>query len=243
MTQNVLAAVIVSIGLIVLGYFSANKQVTNITNLPPNGTLQTSAEGRVSVAPDMVVLSLAVQNRWNTSKGAYDQMNEWINALKAILKESGIADADIQTTGIYLNPEYTYLEGVQKPNGFSSTHNLSVKIRKIADANTILDKVTEVANVQIQSIMYDLDKKDPVYTEARKMALEKAREKANEMAKVSSVSIKKVQSISEGSTGNYYPMPYQNAKVMNMADSASTTSLSPGQLEYTITVNVTYELE
>lgn len=60
-----------------------------------------------------------------------------------------------------------------------------MKIRKLSDANTLLDKVTEIVNVQIQSVTYDLDKKDPIYTEARKLAIEKARAKADEMAKVS----------------------------------------------------------
>jgi uncharacterized protein len=208
-----------------------------------NGTLDVNAEGRVSVSPDMVVLALSVQTKSNTSKSAYDTMNESVNALKNILKESGIADTDIQTTGIYLNPEYNYIDGTQKPNGFSSTHSLSVKVRKLADANTILDKVTEVPSTQIQSISYDLDRKDPIYTQARKMALEKARSKADEMASVSGVKIKKVKSISENTSSTPYPLPYQNAKLSYAADSVSnSTSISAGQLEYTTVVNVTYEL-
>lgn len=165
-----------------------------------------------------------------------------MTALKTLLRDAGVADADIQTTGIYLNPEYNYVDGTQKPNGFSATHSLSVKVRKMADANTILDKVAEIVGVQIQSVSYDLDKKDSVYSEARKAALEKAREKAEEMAKVASVSIKKVQSISESGTESA-PVPYQNAKIMMADAGTSSTSLSPGQLEYTINVAVTYELE
>lgn len=62
------------------------------------------------------------------------------------------------------------------------------------------------------------------------------------MAKVASVSIKKVQSISEAGI-NTAPVPYQNAKVMMADAGTSSTSLSAGQLEYTIHVAVTYELE
>jgi uncharacterized protein YggE len=67
-----------------------------------------------------------------------------VNTLKSLLKEAGVADADMQTTGIYLSPEYNYIDGAQKPNGFAATHSLSVKVRKMADANTILDKVAEI---------------------------------------------------------------------------------------------------
>lgn len=243
MTQNLLASIVLAFAVLVWGWILANKQITTINTPAVNGTLSTTAEGRVSVSPDMISLALSVYNRAQTSKEAYDSVNIWVAALKKILKESGVADVDVQTTGIFLNPEYNYVDGTQKPNGFSATHSLSVKIRKLSDANTLLDKVTEIANVQIQSVTYDLDKKDPVYTEARKLAIEKAREKAEEMAKVSGVKIKKVQSLSEGSQNNSYPLPYQNAKVMSAGVADSTTSLSPGQLEYTVNISATYELE
>ena len=82
--------------------------------------------------------------------------------------------------------------------------------------NTILDKVASVNDVQIQGVSYDLGDKEKVYTEARKLALEKARQKADEIAKVTGVSIKKVQSVSETGTPNSTPM-YQNYKAMDMA--------------------------
>lgn len=76
------------------------------------------------------------------------------------------------------------------------------------------------------------------------MALEKARLKADEMAKVTGVKVKRVDSISENSTVDTYPRPYQNAMYdMKAGNAESSSSLSTGQLEYTTTVSVIYELE
>jgi uncharacterized protein YggE len=63
------------------------------------------------------------------------------------------------------------------------------------------------------------------------------------MAKIAGVEIIGVQSIVEGQTVyTPYPPMYQNAKVM--ADSAgASTEISAGQLDYTIIVNVSYEIE
>lgn len=142
-----------------------------------------------------------------------------------------------------MSPEYNYDNGRTVPNGFSATHNLSVKVKKIDGVNTLLDSIASVSDVQIQGVSYDLSDKEKVYTEARKLALEKARQKADEIAQVTGVSIKKVQSVSESGTPNYTPM-YQNYKAMDMAvgGSANSTSLAPGQLEYTVSMNVRYEL-
>jgi uncharacterized protein YggE len=142
-----------------------------------------------------------------------------------------------------MSPEYNYEDGKAIANGFSATHNLSVKAKKLDGVNTILDKVASVRDVQIQGVSYDLADKEKVYTEARKLALEKARQKADEIAKVTGVSIKKVQSVSESGVQNITPM-HQNFRAMDFTSvgSSNSTSLAPGQLEYTVSMNVRYEL-
>jgi uncharacterized protein len=142
-----------------------------------------------------------------------------------------------------MTPEYNYDGGKNTPNGFSATHNLSVKVKKLDSVNTLLDSIAGVTDVQIQGVSYDLADKEKVYAEARKLALEKARTKADEMARVAGVSIRKVQNISESGSPAPTPM-YQNYKAMDMAvgGSAPSTTLAPGQLEYSVSMSVTYEL-
>ena len=95
----------------------------------------------------------------------------------------------------------------------------------------------------MNGVDYDLADKEKAYAEARKMALEKAREKAEAMAKIAGVSIVSVASISENVSGGVTPM-YQNVRMMDMAGEAKATSteLSLGQVEYTATVNIAYEI-
>lgn len=190
----------------------------------------------------MVVLSLNLSNKAPTSREAYANVNSGMTLLRKVLKDEGVIDTDIQTTSIYMSPEYTYDNGKNIPNGFVATHSLSIKTRKMDGVNTLLDKVASIENVQIQWVSYDLSDKEKVYTEARKLALEKARQKANEIANVSGLTVKKVQSITEWAP-SYMPM-YQNSKsldIANVGESTSTT-LAPGQLEYSVSLNVVYEL-
>jgi uncharacterized protein len=241
--NNTIPAIIVAVALVAMAWLLANKQVTTINTLPASGTIQTVAEGHVTVSPDTVTLSLAIMKRASTSKEAYADVNTGIAALRAILKTAWVADTDIQTTSIYMTPEYNYDGGKNTPNGFSATHNLSVKVKKLDTVNTLLDSIAGVTDVQIQGVSYDLADKEKVYAEARKLALEKARTKADEMARVAGVSIRKVQNISESGSPTPTPM-YQNYKVMDMAvgGAAPSTTLAPGQLEYSVSMSVTYEL-
>jgi uncharacterized protein YggE len=75
MNPTIIASVILAFAFLGSGYILANKQVTTINTPAVNGTLATTAEGRVSVSPDMVVLSLSVYNRAISSKDAYNTTN------------------------------------------------------------------------------------------------------------------------------------------------------------------------
>ena len=116
MNSYTIPASIIAIALIITGWVLANNQVTTINSLPASGTIQVVAEGRVTVSPDIVTLSLAIQNRASTSQAAYTNVNNGISTLRTILKEAGVADTDIQTTSIYMSPEYNYIDGKTTPN-------------------------------------------------------------------------------------------------------------------------------
>lgn len=96
----------------------------------------------------------------------------------------------------------------------------------------------------MNGIDYDLADKEKAYSEARKMALEKARQKADEMAKVTGVRIISVQTLSENTSGGIVPM-YQNVRSLDFApgESKSSTDISLGQVEYSATVSVSYEIQ
>lgn len=103
--------------------------------------------------------------------------------------------------------------------------------------------MAKVTNIRMNGVEYDLADKEVAYAEARKLALEKARQKADAMAKVAGVSIVSIQSISESVGGGVVPM-YQNVRSLDMVTESKSTSsdISIGQLEYTAIVNISYEI-
>jgi uncharacterized protein YggE len=88
-----------------------------------------------------------------------------------------------------------------------------------------------------------------IYQKARKLALEKARQKADDIAKNANISLGRVQNINENAAYNPVYQMYGMGMVGNYAkmdmSNGSTTggNISPGQLELTLTMNVTYELK
>ncbi len=214
---------------------------------PAVKTLQVSAEGKVKVIPDTIVISawVEIHNR-PTQEVAYADMNTSINAVKTILTNAGIEEKNIQTSWLSVGPEYSYSDGKQKQEGYQANTNLSIRVEKKDPkiTNDLLDAIAKVQNIRMNGIDYDLADKEKAYSEARKMALEKARQKADEMAKVTGVRIISVQTLSENTSGGIVPM-YQNVRSLDFApgESKSSTDISLGQVEYSATVSVSYEIQ
>ena len=245
MTQNLFASLILGLAILGWGYLMST-QTSTISTAPAIKSLQTTAEGKVKITPDTLIISAWVELRnQKTQATAYTEMNTSINTVKEILKNAGIEDKNIQTANLSVSPDYSYADGRQTQEWYQANTTLTIRVEK-KDAkvsNDILDAIAKVTNIRMNGVQYDLADKEVVYAEARKLAIEKARQKADAMAKVAWVSVISIQSISESIGGGVIPM-YQNVRSLDMATESKSTSsdISIGQLEYTATVNISYEI-
>ena len=247
--STIVASVVIGASVMLGWYILAHKEVVNVNN-PLPGSVQVAWEGHVFAEPDVFVLSIMVSEKAKTTKDAYALMNTKVTEVKKVIIDAWVDKKDIQTNQLMIQPEYDYsVPWTPKTTGFFSNHGLTVKLRKLDSVNTILDKVVSIANVQIQNMTYDLDDKESIYQKARKLALEKARQKADDIAKNANITIGRVQNINENGTYNpVYPMygmgMMGNYAKMDMSNGTTTWgNISPGQLELTLTMNVTYELK
>ena len=93
---------------------------------------------------------------------------------------TGVAERDVQTAGVNLNPQYRYAEN-QPPviTGYQASNTVNVVVRDIAKLGRILDALVATGANQVNGPTFDIDTKDPVYDEARRAALDKARQRAD----------------------------------------------------------------
>lgn len=209
-------------------------------------SISVQGEWKVYADPDIFLLSISVSSIGNTSAAAQTKTQSDIDQLRSIVQKAGVATKDIQTTQMSIYPEYEYLpSGSTRTKWFRATHGLTIKIRDLKQVDTVISQVTFSDAVQIQSMAYDIDDKTDLYTEARKLGFEKAKQKATELAWLASVALDKPLSISDQVwySNPYPPMPYQ-ANVfraeMAMDSSAGAWAINPGQLEVTVQVNLVY---
>jgi hypothetical protein len=171
-----------------------------------------------------------------------------MNKVIAALKQAGIADKDIQTSNLSLNP--VYAQPVIGPNGqmdqqepriigYQVNNQVTVRQRKLAEFGKVLDTLVAAGANQINGPSFELDNAEAALDQARAEAMAKARQRAELYASAAGLKVKRVISITEG--GGYSPpMPVIYAKAA-MADSAATP-VAAGEVGLTATVSVQFEL-
>jgi uncharacterized protein YggE len=117
-----------------------------------------------------------------------------------------------------------------------------VKIRKIEDAGKVLGVIGTTGVSDISGLNFEVDEQDEKVREARKMAIDDAREQAKQLAKDLGVKLGDIVSFNE--SGNYpMPMYYVKDMALGMGGSAeSTPEIPTGESEITSNVTIVYEI-
>lgn len=102
-----------------LSLFLLVKVIADFKRLPsvgkevyPQSTIMVSGNGEVYAIPDIATFDFSVVETASTVKDAQDKVNVKINKALASVRESGIDDKDIQTTGYNVYPKYEYSNAV-----------------------------------------------------------------------------------------------------------------------------------
>ena len=121
--------------------------------------LDVSATGEVSRVPDVAIISAGVQTRAATATGAISQNASRMERVRAALKAAGIADRDIQTSNISLNPEYRYQDNVPpRLTGYTASNQVNIRFRDIRNSGKILDALVAEGANQINGPSLTIDK-------------------------------------------------------------------------------------
>jgi uncharacterized protein YggE len=212
-------------------------------NTKNSDTISVSGAGEVNAKPDIALFNFSFSELAPSSREAMDKVNQKVTQALKILKDNGIADKDVSTGYINLSTDYDYSNNARRILGQRAVQSINVKVRGIDDkatkATQIIDKLTEIENINLGGISFDIDDKTKLFEQARELAFAKAKAKASQLSKLASVSLDRPVSISD-TTYDVSPQPYMaNVAMLKSAsyDSAGSGSSVPTG-ELTVTANL-----
>ena len=222
---------------------SALAQQSTINQTIAGTRLDISAPGEVTRVPDLAIISAGVITRSATASGAIQEAATRIARVRDALKRAGIADRDIQTSNISLNPQYSYVKDQPpKLNGYSASNQLNVRFHDIANTGKILDALVAEGANQINGPNLTIERPEAALDEARTKAVASGRARAELYARSLGLRVVRVVSVSE--SGGYAPPPPMPPMVMMAArGERDQTAIDPGEQKLQVNVSMTFELQ
>jgi uncharacterized protein YggE len=197
--------------------------------------------GTISVVPDAVRFNATVSVLGSTNAAALSSASKSAAAVRAALKDKGIAVKDIRSANISVYPEYTYTqEAGTKITGYRASQTFYVLVRKASDAGSIIEAVVNAGgdNVQLGGVIPTTLNPAIATEEARAAAVANAKSKATSYAKLLGTSLGKVISLEEQSSP-LYSSPFPMAKAGVAADAVE---VDLGEQDVTVTITVRWAL-
>ena len=225
-----------------LGSLPMSADAQSAPMIATDGTLlSVAAQAEARRAPDIASVSAGVVTQAADANTALRQNADQMAKVVAAIRAAGVADRDVQTAGVNLNPQYRYVEN-QPPaiTGYQASNTVNVTVRDIAKLGRILDALVATGANQINGPTFDIDEKEPVLDEARRSALDKARARADMYAKSLGLRVRRIVSIDE-SGGASIPRPVPMYAMAKMARDEATP-ISPGENVLSVNLNVLFEL-
>ena len=204
-------------------------------------TFSLAAHGETNVAPDMATITLGVQTDDMTAAGALRANGAKMNQVMAALRKAGLADRDIQTSNLNVNPQYVY-EQNQPPkfNGYQVTNQVTVTVRDLSRVGQAVDATVGAGANTVSGISFGLQNPQVAEDAARMDAVKALQAKADLYAKATGYRIVRLVNLGEG--GGYTPAPPMPMYAMAKRESADSTQVAGGELKVRIDVTATYEV-
>ena len=217
-------------------------------------TVSVSGHGQVNVPPDTASVSIGIDVIQPTLAEAQEQATAQATAVIEALKAAGIADEDIQTEYFSVNilrdydaaaaveatPEAKNADPTQI-TGFEILNQLQVTVRDTDMLGALLDEAVNAGANSINGVTFSVDDQTAAASEARRLAVEDARTKAEELATAAGLTLGSVVSIAEG-TVSPMPLPMPAAADAGMAKTQAAVPVQPGSSTVAVDVSMTFEL-
>jgi uncharacterized protein len=196
--------------------------------------------GEVQGTPDTLNVNASIEFVAPDVTGAMNQTSDRQQAVINALVDAGVDRKDINTSQVSLQPQFT--GGGDNPQtivGYRASNSIDVKIRQLDAASQALALIVSSGGdaTRINNVNYSIEDDSQLVQDARARAFNDAKDRAEQYAQLSNMSLGSVISISEV-TGTPPPSPLPSMRGAEMA----AVPLEPGQQTVGFSVTVVWEL-
>ncbi|MFM2064765.1 MAG: hypothetical protein RLZZ507_4436 [Cyanobacteriota bacterium] len=204
-------------------------------------TLTVSGRGVETIATTLSQVSLGVEVQGKTAQEVQKEAARRSSAVVDLLKSRNVQK--LETTGVRLNPVYSYTNNVQKITGYAASNTVSFRF-PTDQVGSLLDEAVKTGATQINGISFVAT--DEAISNAQKQALKKATQDAQQQADAvfSTLGLQPKEIVSIQINGATPPPPPMLQRVeiakANLADASTPIVGGEQEVQASVTLQISY---
>lgn len=203
-----------------------------------NSTVTVGASATVEAAPDLAVVTVAVEATADSAEAARAAVAEDAERMRAALRESGVPDGNVSTAAFDVRPQYDHRGDERELVGYRAVHAYRVEVAPDR-AGEVIDVAVGNGATSVSGVSFTLsdEARQELREEALTAAVENARADAETVAAATGTTLGEVRTVSTSNDGGG-PGPVYETR----ADAGGSTTVEPGTVSVSASVTVVYEL-
>lgn len=198
-------------------------------------TIAVDGNGTATLVPDIADFQAGVQRRAPTSAAARRSANARIAAILKAVKAQGVADADIQTSGLSIE-RGRFHHRVR----YTATQTLTIRSRDVKHLGALLDAVANAGADSVEAPDFGFADPSQGQQLAERAALADARKRADAAAAQTGLKITGVRSVDlDPQSGGFEPQT-SGSSGASSEKAPRPTRIEPGTQDFSATVRVVY---
>lgn len=224
------------------GVFAQAQEGTPGPSSETLSTVSVGGHGAVLIEPDTATVVLGVNIINASLSEAQAQATERMTAILEVVTDAGIAEEDVQTVNYSINlvQEYDNQGNATRVVEYQVSNQVNVKVRDLDELGTLLDAVVTAGANSIYGISFSVDDPSEAASQARRLAVEDARAKADEMADALGMRVGRVVTVTESFAPPPTPQVFESRADVQGAGQA--VPIQTGTSEVAVDIQITFEL-
>jgi uncharacterized protein YggE len=229
------------VGSFLLGTAHASPPVASVrdaalTQATGGGKITVTGTGTATGTPNQLALSMGVQVNSSLVSSALAQANRAARRVTAALRSGGVTAANIQTSGLSIQPNYR--GSGQVPIGYGVSEQLTATLTDMGKAGSVIQAAVSAGGnaTTVDGVSLNLTDTSVPLARARAAAVRDAQAKAAQFASALGEHVTGVISVSDQTSTTPYPMFAGSAGVQKSA----AVPVSPGSQQVSVQITIVY---
>ena len=209
------------------------------------GEISVTGQAVRQVAPSYALLNLGVSNKNTSVQAAKAQNDAVMSKLISSLQHVGVSKNNIQTSNITINPNYDYIDGNSKLNGYNVNNTVVVRVYDTSSIGKAIDVAIASGASDINSLTFQTDVSQEIEDQLSASAISDARHQAEVIAHALGHTVGPVKSINLGTTRTHTMEinPRYAMLSLKSVDMSTSTPVENGDMSANKTANVVFYLQ